>query len=238
MEEYLNISKIDLKKNRPEILKSKSSILTKEAYDYLEALLNLEVSALQKGAVSDDMIKQLMELNFFNRVIVYNLYKKAEELCKKDPKRHLLNSIHAFSIENRDFERTELLKFVYNEMILCLHQENPKSIEELEEKRNNEITKLENRNKVLHTLTFPSRVQEKEKAYIYHKLKELNNLTKEKIQQQNDIYKQECDLQHAMLEQVLEENNLSLDDFEELKMQGGKKFLIKKYPHARIYIQK
>lgn len=238
MDEYLNISKIDFKKTPPEILKNKPSILAKDAYDYLEALINLETSALQKDVISDEMLKQLMELNFFNKLIVYNLYKKSEQLCKKDSKRHLLNCYHAFSIENRDFERTELLKFVYTEMTLCLHQENPKSIEEIQEKRNSEIEKLQKRKEVLKSLTTRSRVQEKEVAYIYHKLKELKELTDEKIRKQNEIDKQECDLQQKMVEQVLEENNLKYDDFEELKIQGGKKFLIKKYPHARIYIQK
>lgn len=238
MEEYLNISKINLKKNLPEILKNKPGILNEEAYEYLEALLNLEVSVLKKDVVSDETIKQFMELKFFNKLIVYNIYKKSEELCKKDSKRHLLNYIHAFSIENRDFERTELLKFVYNEMILCLHQENPKSVDEIKENRDNEISKLEGRNKVLQTLTLHSKVQEKEMAYIYHKLKELKELTNERIKKQNEIVKYECDLQQKMVDQVLEENNLTYDDFEELEMQGGKKFLIKKYPHAQIYIQK
>lgn len=238
MQEYIKPDIIDLKKNPPEILKSKSTILNKEIYEYIEALINLDISVLDKNNTSEDIIRQLMELNFFKKLVIYNIYNKVKSLTENDKKNHILKSIHAFTIEYRDLERTELLKFIYDEMILNLYQEMPESIESRLERKNTELSRLKQRIENLEGNESLCKTQEFELISIRKKLQVLQHLTDNKIKKQYEIDKQECELQQIMLQKVLEENNLTLSDFEEIEMQGGKKFLIKKYPHASIYIKK
>lgn len=238
MKEYIQPDNLDFKKNPPKILKRESTILNKEVYEYLEGLMNLEMSVLDKNNIQDEIIRQLTELNFFKKLVIYNIYNRVKNNISTDPKKHLLRNMHAFSVEYRDLERTDLLKFIYDEMMLNLYQQEPQNIEEKKEKRDIEITRLEKRIKNLIENEMLSNTQTYELSSTAKRLQVLKQLTNDEIKRQYEINKKECELQQQMLEQILTENNLTLSDFEEIEIHGGKKFLIKKYPHASIYIQK
>lgn len=70
-----------------ELLHKKSlldKLFNKEVSEYLESLLNLEISALKKNTISDDLLKSLNELNFYRELVFYNLCMKSRSLIDND----------------------------------------------------------------------------------------------------------------------------------------------------------
>ena len=244
MENFKNVKKIDFKKNPPEILQSDSSILNKETLEYINALINLEISVLDKNAISEKALRQLNELKFFRDLIIYNLYYRAKKLIEKDRPRKFKSNINSFSIEYRkkgkvvEDETDDLLRFSYDEMILSLYRRDTQTPEEMIIKRNQEIAKIQKRLKQLQNIEMPNNMQEIELEGIMRRLQLLRELTDKKIIDQFESSKPEYEEQQIITEQILTNTNLKPEDFEEIDIKGGKKFLIKKYPHASIYIHK
>ena len=66
-----------------------SCILNNETLDYLEALLHLEISALQKGRNSIDKCEYLNQLKFYESLILYNMYYSSLKLINKEDSEYI-----------------------------------------------------------------------------------------------------------------------------------------------------
>lgn len=67
-------------------------ILNNESLDYLEALLHLDISALEKGKSNSEKIKYLSQLKYFESLILYNLYNESLKLYDNDRKEYIVLS--------------------------------------------------------------------------------------------------------------------------------------------------
>lgn len=227
---------LKFKENPPEVIKSKNSILTKEVKEYIESLINLEISALNIHSVSEDTLKQLNEFSFFKDLVIYNLYNKYKKLINDNDKKHLLKMINGFSIDYIDSEKTELLRFLYAEMMLCLYQIELQSLEDRIKQHEDKIRILESRkNHTQQNSIFNGNLV----TSMDNQLKKLKQVTEKDLKRQYDSELEATGQRQIILSQVLKENGLVEQDFEEQKIVvDGKRYLIKKMPHASIYIQK
>lgn len=64
-------------------------ILNNETLDYLEALLHLEISALQKGKNCIDKCEYLNQLKFYQSLILYNMYYSSLKLINKEDNEYI-----------------------------------------------------------------------------------------------------------------------------------------------------
>lgn len=65
-------------------------ILNNETLDYLESLLSLKISILEKGKNNSDRYKYLSQLKFFESLVLYNLYNISLDLFNKDKKEYII----------------------------------------------------------------------------------------------------------------------------------------------------
>lgn len=86
-----------------EILKEKTifkPILTKEANEYLESLLNLEISALSKNNISDENEEALKYLELYRKLVYYNILARSKKLVDNTTDKYALNdAFDAFFID-------------------------------------------------------------------------------------------------------------------------------------------
>ena len=75
-------NKVNTKKQLLELLMKYKGILTENMVDYLESLINLEISVIREY-ISDSDRKALAELEIYKKVAIYNIYKRAQNLFKK-----------------------------------------------------------------------------------------------------------------------------------------------------------
>lgn len=68
------------------LINDNSCILNNETLNYLESLLHLDISALEKGKNNFDKFIYLKQLKFFESLILYNLYNESLKLIDKDKK--------------------------------------------------------------------------------------------------------------------------------------------------------
>ena len=77
-----------------EILKEKTifkPVLTKEVNEYLESLLNLEISALSKNNISDENEEALKYLELYRKLVYYNILLRAKKLVDTTSDKYSLN---------------------------------------------------------------------------------------------------------------------------------------------------
>ena len=218
---------------RSQIEESKE-ILNNKTYEYLMKLLNLQDSAINNQIVTKEILIGLKNLAIFNSLIIYNLYNLAKRNITD--KQRMKANMYGFLIESTETAKTELLRFTNREMSLSLHDKQPLNEKQQLEAIEEQIKKLEQRLEFLNNNSY--NVSKTEKSFIKSKLDILKQATPERIKTQYEIEYMEYELQKQMTEQFLNENNLTENDFEEMNMRGRKKFLIKKYPHTTIYIEK
>lgn len=60
------------------------SILNKDTLDYLDSLLNLEISVLQEDKNDYMMCKYLKELEMYRELVLYNIYNNSMKLASDD----------------------------------------------------------------------------------------------------------------------------------------------------------
>ena len=66
-----------------ETLKKYKGILSNESFDYLEAISNLEISALGND-INEDERNLLSELDIYRKLVVYNIYNRTNNLLQKN----------------------------------------------------------------------------------------------------------------------------------------------------------
>lgn len=72
------------------LINDNSCILNNETLNYLESLLHLDISALEKGKNNFDKFIYLKQLKFFESLILYNLYNESLKLIDKDKKDYMM----------------------------------------------------------------------------------------------------------------------------------------------------
>ena len=72
------------------LINDNSCILNNETLNYLESLLHLDISALEKGKNNLDKFIYLKQLKFFESLILYNLYNESLKLIDKDKKDYMM----------------------------------------------------------------------------------------------------------------------------------------------------
>ena len=80
MESYYEINKRDVLVQE---LKRYKSILSKEIYDYFNALISLEKSVID-GTISEEEDKMLSFLPFYRSIVKYNIYNHALNVLGKE----------------------------------------------------------------------------------------------------------------------------------------------------------
>ena len=74
------------------------NLFSKEILDYLEALLNLEISAFKKELKDDtNDKKRLMELRFYKNLVAYNIYHRIQKLYSGD--KYILDNLYSEAIK-------------------------------------------------------------------------------------------------------------------------------------------
>ena len=66
-------------------------ILTKEVNEYLESLLNLEISALSKNNISETNEEALKHLELYRKLVYYNILLKSKKLVDTTSDKYALN---------------------------------------------------------------------------------------------------------------------------------------------------
>ena len=225
-----------LKKSLEKRINESSCILNPKINEYLIKLLELEESAIKNFAISENELKALKKIDFFDSLVIYNLYNLVKKYISNNPNKKILSNLYGFLVEYREKDKTELLKFVNKEMSMYLYSKQPISEKERLKQIKEEIKKLEQRVDFFKECSYE--ISEQHKQLIAKKLHKLKQIKPELLEKQYELEFNEYQLQKQMAEQILEENQLTEKDFEEINMPGGKKFLIKKYPHSTIYIEK
>lgn len=224
---------IDKKNLQEELLKQKN-ILSKYIYDYLECLMELEVSFLKEGYISNEERKYLMQLELVQDIVRYNLYERAykvfEEgsleypvsLSDKDQKRE---SLKVWGIsEGEDYPI-----FLYQDMSNLINI-NLYDLVESEKVREKEIKKIEERIDSLYdNQTMIARknisIQDRIREYqtIRHELRERGPLSSEKV-----------DTLHYYNDAIM--NSLGIDILSGEKIVKGMSATLKKmYPGVKVY---
>lgn len=60
-----------------------SGTLTPEIIDYLNSLINLEISALNQETISDGEMVKLYELSLYRKIVIYNIYNRILNVFEK-----------------------------------------------------------------------------------------------------------------------------------------------------------
>lgn len=67
-----------------EYLKHHKKIISKYAYEYLECLINLDISILKSGYITEEEMQYLMQLGLVQSIAKYNIYEKANKIFEEE----------------------------------------------------------------------------------------------------------------------------------------------------------
>lgn len=232
----IDVGRKRIKESIEQQINDSSCILNNKTYEYLMKLLTLEQSAIKNNSISNEELNALKKLSYFNSLVIYNLYNLVKKYISNNPNKNITSNMYGFLVEHKGKDKTELLKYVNREMSMYLYNKQPISVKEQVEHIKEEIKRLEQTVDSYNECLYLT--PEENKKIITKRLHKLKQKTPEHIQKQYEQEFIEYQRQRQMTEQILKENQLTTNDFEEINMPGGKKFLIKKYPHSTIYIEK
>lgn len=210
-----------------ELLKGKDKyrdIFTKETLDYIESLLNLEVSVF-KPEISEENKKALMELRYFRNLVFYNLYHRAQKLYDNESENYQF--VDLFRAAEIQYKNDEILPSDIPLQLFHLQQDlqgyssiilyNPtdKSLEELTEI-------LELQKKELKILLERSFINHQLDTYdnweIKKKIERLNQLSEEDIKKVSDDLHKKNVIQRGITSLAMQDYGFDLKrDFDESK---------------------
>jgi len=126
------------------------NVFNKQTQEYIESLLNLEVSAFRtQKELSNEDRSVLMELRFFRNLVAYNIYYRIQKLYDKNNIKYNLNNLYNGYTLNYELGLNDLLELINvtidndgNSKIIMYNPTN-KSISDLYEIQKNRISELE-----------------------------------------------------------------------------------------------
>ncbi|MDE5630500.1 MAG: hypothetical protein K2I70_02765 [Bacilli bacterium] len=65
-------------------LNNHKNIISRYAYEYLECLINLDISVLKNGYITEEEFQYLMQLDLVQNIAKYNLYEGAYKIFQED----------------------------------------------------------------------------------------------------------------------------------------------------------
>ena len=71
-----------------EYLNHHKKIISRYAYEYLECLINLDISILKSGYITVEEMQYLMQLGLVQSIAKYNIYEKANNIFKEGSKQY------------------------------------------------------------------------------------------------------------------------------------------------------
>ena len=223
----MNNKKLMTKEDIINELKSYKRILTSPMIDYLNELINLNFSVLEKRLDEEDN-KLLSEIDIYKKVAVYNIYNRTLNILKnidgnftisennKVPRLEAFKEFNNKKIElfnyNYDDGLYEERKLYHKYKNSRIGQINLYKTEENKRVRELEIKKIENNiNNIKSNGTIWNHFYKKELLKKYKKL--LNE-----IQEKGNIYsidKEEIELTNKVHDLLFEEYQLNLNEFED-----------------------
>lgn len=85
-------------------------ILSKDMYDYLNALINLDISVISSKYIDDDKRKELKKLDIYDKIKIFNIYYGTLNILNR-------NDIKYFK-EIRDFDNFKIYALLNNKHLL------------------------------------------------------------------------------------------------------------------------
>lgn len=67
-----------------EYLNHHKNIISKYAYEYLECLINLDISILKQGYITEEEMQYLMQLGLVKNIAKYNIYESSYKIFQED----------------------------------------------------------------------------------------------------------------------------------------------------------
>lgn len=213
------------------ILSSYEKTFSKEIFDYINALVYLEISILEKSYLSDKSIEILTELESFRKIVIYNIFKRLILLMEKEGIKvhdknncyggiHLrLNTNYFSNILHFSFNTNEYSTIILNETI----------IDESVRNKRLEWLKLQQKEYSLYSSTPKLHIDS-----IKREIKELEGRI-----EIDEKTKQVMEIQERFKDAFLIDCGISKDEFIEEEIQYKEeprmiKDLVKKYPHTKV----
>ena len=94
-------AKILNQKYLQEYLNHHKKIISRYAYEYLECLINLDISILKSGYITEEEMQYLMQLGLVQSIAKYNLYERANKIFQEGSNQH--NIIISKNAEKKDY---------------------------------------------------------------------------------------------------------------------------------------
>lgn len=197
------------------------NLFSKEILDYLEALLNLEISAFKKELKDDtNDKKQLMELRFYKNLVAYNIYHRIQKLYSGD--KYILDNLYSEAIVKYILGENDLLDLlklkIDNDGKTKIIMYNPTAIKTLDELN----VDLEHRKEDLYRI-ISFRIEDSndrtdlENYMLYEKL---SKMTKEDLVAIINSLKESNSIQRSFTSLVLQDFGLSIErDFKNEKKE-------------------
>lgn len=220
------------------ILSSYDKIFSKEILDYINALVYLEISILEKGYLSDKSIEALTGLEPFRKIAIYNIFKRLILLMEKEGIKvqdknncfggiHLrLNTNYFSNILNFSFTTNQYSTIILNETIIDESVRNKRlewlRLQQEREKKREEYSLLSLTPR-LHINSIEREIEELEGRG------EIDDNTRSVMEFQNKLG-----------EAFLKDNGLKKEEFIEDVIEYKDieprmiKDLVKKYPHTKV----
>ena len=94
---------LDAKEDLEEELQSYKYIFSRDVYEYLESLINLEISALRQENISGEQVNTLAKLKIYRELLYYNICGRALTYKEKNTTKYFEEDyINSFSINYGD----------------------------------------------------------------------------------------------------------------------------------------
>jgi len=213
------------------ILASYNKLFSKEILDYINALVYLEISVLEKGYLSDKSIEVLTELESFRKIAIYNIFKRLILLMEKQgikvqDKNNCFGGIH-LRLNTNYFSNILHFSFTTNQYSTIILNET--SIDE--NVRNKRLEWLKLQEKEYNPFSLETKI------HINSIKREINEL--EKRVEIDDTTRLVMEYQEKLKNAFLKENGIENDELKEEVIDLGDeprmvKDLVKKYPHTKV----
>jgi len=213
------------------IISSYNKVFSKEILDYINALVYLEISVLEKGYLSDKSIEVLTELESFRKIAIYNIFKRLILLMEKQgikvqDKNNCFGGIH-LRLNTNYFSNILHFSFTTNQYSTIILNET--SIDE--NVRNKRLEWLKLQEKEYNPFSLETKI------HINSIKREINEL--EKRVEIDDTTRLVMEYQEKLKNVFLKENGIENDELKEEVIDLGDeprmvKDLVKKYPHTKV----
>jgi len=213
------------------IISSYNKVFSKEILDYINALVYLEISVLEKGYLSDKSIEVLTELESFRKIAIYNIFKRLILLMEKQgikvqDKNNCFGGIH-LRLNTNYFSNILHFSFTTNQYSTIILNET--SIDE--NVRNKRLEWLKLQEKEYNPFSLETKI------HINSIKREINEL--EKRVEIDDTTRLVMEYQEKLKNAFLKENGIENDELKEEVIDLGDeprmvKDLVKKYPHTKV----